>query len=112
MNVLFKNKKEWSKFSETEFQDYEESLFRYYREKGFPYFSTKLVYREDEFRKIKRYNFKNCIDIEGCERVVKQTMHGLALCWSYHPHSYGVECNNKRSVINTFNDDDLLRGGY
>ena len=41
--------------------------------------------------------------------TLKQTMHGLSLAWSYMPHSWDVKCNNKLSVIEAFNDEEMLK---
>src|SRR5208282_731299 len=48
-----------------------------------------------------------CIDEPN--RQILQSMHGLSLCWSYHPHHYEVPCNNQRTVMDVFNDDDLFQ---
>ena len=35
-------------------------------------------------------------------------MHGLALAWSYHPHSWEVSCNNKKTPMGIYKDDELF----
>ena len=37
--------------------------------------------------------------------IVRQTMHGLGLAWSYFPHSWNVRCNDKKSPMDAFKDD-------
>ena len=100
MNINI-NKTIWSNFSEAEMTTYVENVFQHYREKGFPYFN---VDRDKEFNKLLSYNGEILQD-----GVVKQTMHGLALAWSYFPHSWDVRCNNKMTVMEAFSDDDVFR---
>lgn len=100
------NKKVWGSFSDVELNNYALKVFNHYRSQGFPYFPTNKSWREAELKSLKGYDFKKCIDHEN--KIIRQTMHGLSFCWSYHPHHYEVECSDKRSVYQTFMDDDLL----
>lgn len=106
-NELFINKKVWKNFSEDEMKSYLQSVYDYYREQGFPYFPTDMLWRENELKKLLNYDYTKCIDIDN--KLIKQTMHGLSLCWSYHPHHYEIVCNNMRTVKETFEDDTLLK---
>ncbi len=36
-------------------------------------------------------------------------MHGFGLAWHYHPHAWSVPCGNKRTPLEVFGDDHLLR---
>lgn len=103
-NPLFINKKVWSQFTEQELESYVLSVFNHYRLQGFPYFETEQRYRDKEFDKMMKYDASKLYQ-NGC---VKQTMHGLALAWSYFPHSFDVRCNNSMTPIECFNDDELL----
>lgn len=103
---IFLNKKQWSSFSAEEMDSYVDKIFHYYRENGFPYFPTNKNYRLCEFNKLKQ-GVNNNIIID--DNVVKQTMHGLGLCWSYFPHAYSVECNNLKSPTDAFFDDDIFK---
>lgn len=98
---LFINKKTWCTFSEEEMEDFIEAVFNHYRKNGFPYFD---VDRDKEFDKLLAYDGEI---IQG--DVVKQTMHGLSLAWSYFPHSWDVRCNDKMTVMEAFSDDDIFR---
>lgn len=60
-----------------------------------------------EYTKAFNYDFTKCIDREN--KLIKQTMHGLSLCWSYHPHHYEIQCNNMKTVYEAFHDDTMLR---
>ena len=104
---LFINKKTWAHFSETEMQQYQSELFHHYRTNGFPYFPTNEDWRAKELGKLMKYDYTKCVNTS--DNIIKQVMHGLSLCWSYHPHHYDVVCNNMRTVKDTFDDDTLLR---
>lgn len=106
-NPLFINKKVWREFNAIELEKYIDDVFNYYRRVGFPYFPTDVKWRDNEYRKLTNYDYTKCVDIDN--KLIKQTMHGLSLCWSYHPHHYSVPCNSMRTVMDTFDDDDLLR---
>ena len=64
-------------------------IFDYYRNKGFPYFPIPDI--EKDIIKIKKYLDNNTII---SDKIIKQTMHGLNICWYYFPHSWEVKCNN------------------
>jgi len=97
---LFINKRVWNEFSPTELEEYIDAVFCHYKTFGFPYFPTSTEFRIKEINKALNYDYKRCIDQE--KRLIKQTMHGLSLCWSYHPHHYGVPCNNMMTVLEAF----------
>ena len=101
------NKKHWIDLSDEELVYFKESIFSYYRRAGFPYFETSPTYRQKEYNKLLKYHFTKLFDAKT--KIVKQVMHGLALCWSYHPHNYKVKCYDLRSPYETFIDDDLFR---
>jgi hypothetical protein len=105
-NDLFINHKVWAKFSDEEMDAYRQAVFTYYREAGFPLFPTDRAYREKEYKKLMKYDFTQCVDHD--RRTINQTMHGLALAWSYMPHSWNVVCNGKLTPWQVFHDDDLL----
>jgi hypothetical protein len=42
--------------------------------------------------------------------IVKQTMHGLKLAWSYHNHSWSVRCGTMRTPVEVYESDTLFRG--
>lgn len=105
MSDLFINKNEWKHFTPSEMGDYVERVFNHYRAAGFPYFPDDDHTRQEQFRKLMQFDISNLID----GKVINQTMHGLALAWSYMPHSWDVVCNNKRTPIQAFNDDGIFR---
>jgi hypothetical protein len=107
MYNIFKNKKEWSQFSDKELEDYKQNIFDHYRLYGFPYFPNDISWRNKEYEKTIKYDFGKCLDRKN--KLIRQSMHGLSLCWSYHPHHYNVRCNKMRTVMETFNDDVLFK---
>ena len=93
--------------SEADQEKYAEKIFRHYRKYGFPYFPTDIVWRANEFRKLEKYDYTRCIDEEN--KAIKQSMHGLSLSWSYHPHHYEIQCNGLKTVMDAFSDDETFR---
>ena len=102
---IFINEKVWNTFDQAQTEAYIEAVFQHYRNVGFPYYPTDRDYREKEFQKLARYSLDKIRD----GNVIRQTMHGLALAWSYHPHAFNVKCGNKLSPLEAFNDDETLR---
>lgn len=104
MNI-FLNKHQWSTFSNEQLQSYIEDVFHYYREKGFPYFPTNLEYREKELNKFFKVNHMLLFR----DDIITQHMAGLAFCWSFMPHAFNVSCNNLKTPLEVFNNDELLK---
>ena len=68
--------------------------------KEFPYYPTAGWWRRKEFNSFLHYQKTLWKD-----KDIKQTMHGLALCWSYMPHSWAVQCKEMNSPLQTFQGD-------
>ena len=68
--------------------------------KEFPYYPTDYTWRRKEFNQFLQYQ-----DNLWENKDIKQTMHGLALCWSYMPHSWAVQCKEMNSPLQTFESD-------
>ncbi|SVC15031.1 uncharacterized protein METZ01_LOCUS267885 [marine metagenome] len=68
--------------------------------KEFPYYPTDYTWRRKEFNQFLQYQ-----DNLWENKDIKQTMHGLALCWSYMWHSWSVRCNDMNSPFETFYHD-------
>ena len=81
------NKKVWKKFSDKQLDEYRKIVFSHYRTVGFPYYGTDMDYRTSEFNKFMRSDTSTIYSGD----TVRQTMAGLALCWSYQPHSFCVK---------------------
>ena len=104
---IFINKKVWNEFSEQEMESYVEKVFLYYRKNGFPYFNKSKENRDKEIYKLKNYDFTKVIDREN--KIIKQTMHGLSLAWSYMPHSWSIICGNMKTPYEIFHDDETFK---
>jgi hypothetical protein len=68
--------------------------------KEFPYYPTDYIWRRKEFNQFLQYQASLWEN-----KDIKQTMHGLALCWSYMPHSWAVQCKEMNSPLQTFESD-------
>ena len=104
MNI-FTNKTEWSQFNEQEMADYKAAIFAHYRTVGYPYFFYSDEEKTAQLHKLIAFPHEDLIDGQN----VRQTMHGLGLAWSYHPHHIDVRCNGMRTVRETFEDDHVFR---
>lgn len=80
-------------------------LFRFVKNRGFPYYQFTQEEKRQEFDRIKNYAFEKVMN----GNVIKQTMHGLGLAWSYHPHSWSVPVYNALTPMDIYSDDELLR---
>lgn len=99
-------KKTWNNFTEEEMNRYVDSVFTYYKNiRGFPYYPTDKENRDKEFNNLLKYNMSDIITND----TIKQTMHGLALAWSYFPHSWEVICNGMKTPKDVFDNDELFR---
>jgi len=103
---VFVNEKHWRNMSETELNNFAQLVFDYYRQEGFPYYSTDMQTRLKDFSKLQLYDRSKLFE----DDVVKQTMHGLGLAWSYFPDSFNVRCGNKMTPYEAFMDDEVFMG--
>lgn len=79
--------------------------FEHYREQGFPVYSLKRDEKRRELLDLLVADHATIIDKQG---RIKQTMHGLALAWHYHPLAWNVKCGNRKTPIELFSDDSLF----
>lgn len=96
----------WKNFTQQELDLLKEEIFQVYRKKGFPSYELSLDDKIKEFNKLRNYcNGTQIVD----SRVIKQSMHGLGLCWSYFPYYTGIKCGKMQTALIAFNDDILFR---
>jgi hypothetical protein len=79
--------------------------FEQYRREGFPVYSLKRDQRRNELLDLLVTDHAGIIDKQG---RIKQTMHGLALAWHYHPLAWTVRCGNRKTPVELFRDDRLF----
>jgi hypothetical protein len=95
---IFVNESYWKSMNENELAFFASKIFVYYNTNGFPYYPTDMEYRKKEFDKLIKYDRSNLFE----NNIIKQTMHGLGLAWSYFPHSFDVKCNNKMTPYEAY----------
>lgn len=100
-------KKNWINLNDSERELLVEEVFNHYRSVGFPYYPTDNQYRQNEYKKLSKFDYRTCIDYEN--KTIKQTMHGLALAWSYFQHSWSVKCNGLMTPMDLFSDDEKFK---
>ena len=103
-NEIFVNESHWRNMSNDELNVFVKNIFNYYRENGFPYYPTDMKTREKDFKKLKAYDRSNLFE----DDIIKQSMHGLGLAWSYFPHSFDVKSNNMITPYEAFMNDDVF----
>jgi SAM-dependent methyltransferase len=82
-----------------------DTAYAYVLSRGFPYYEFSLDEKKKELEKIKKYDFFKIIQGD----VIRQTMHGLGLAWSYFPHSWSVQTRNMKTPMEVFEDKVLLK---
>jgi hypothetical protein len=82
-----------------------EALFAHYRANGFPVYDLSPRERAERLAALMAFDhstiFKN--------RVIRQTMHGMGLCWHFHPHMWDIRCGGKKTPMEVFLDDRLFK---
>ena len=87
-----------------ELENFAWKFFIHYREGGFPYYPTDAEIRQKDFDKLMKYDFRTLFE----NNIIKQSMHGLGLAWSYFPHSFNVRSNDKMTPYEAFMDDEIF----
>lgn len=103
--ILNIRRSEWENLSEEAQVEFRRTLVRWFRINGFPHFKYSLQEQSEELDRLDRFMEKNDLEKDG---VIRQTMHGMGLCWSYHPHHWEIRCGNSKTPMEVFLDDNLL----
>jgi hypothetical protein len=82
-----------------------EALVAHYRVTGFPIYDLTEQQRVERFSSLMAFDHSTILK----NGVVRQTMHGVSLCWHYQPHMWDIRCGAKRTPMEVFLDDDLLK---
>ena len=83
-----------------------EAIFSHYRANGFPVYDLTQQERIQRLASLIAFDHSTVIR----NGIVRQTMHGMSLSWHYHPHMWDVRCGGKRTAMEVFMNDDLLKG--
>jgi hypothetical protein len=81
-----------------------DDTFAHWRRKGYPHPVFTDEQKLNELAGLLQYGAALVAD-----GTVQQSMHGLSLAWSYHPHHINVRCAGKATVAEGWADDDTLR---
>lgn len=101
---IFVNEKHWRGMNQFQLDLFAQKIFDYYMQVGFPYYSTDYGDRVRDFEKMKAYDRSKMF----LNDIIKQSMHGLGLAWSYFPHAFDVKCGNKMTPYEAFMDDEIF----
>jgi len=82
-----------------------DATFNYYRQVGFPYFKLSTDEKQRELDLLADFPHDDLIQ----NGTITQTMHGLSLAWSYHPHSWEVRCGTAMTPMEVFESDTNFR---
>lgn len=81
-------------------------IFQYHRRAGFPHYTVHEHKKQRDIQLLQNFDEQSIFK----DNKIDQTMHGLSLAWSYHPHWVDVKCGNqKNSPIEQWNDDVVLK---
>jgi hypothetical protein len=82
-----------------------EAIFAHYRVVGFPFYNLKRHERVARLKSLLAFDHSTILK----NGIVRQTMHGVGLCWHYHPHAWKIKCGNMKTPMEVFTDDDLFK---
>ena len=82
-----------------------DALFQHCRQSGFPVYDLSRAERRRRLESLLAFDYRTIL--KG--GIIRQTVHGISLCWYFQPHSWEIRCGNKRTPMEVFMDDDLLR---
>ena len=82
-----------------------QDVIRYFRKNGFPHFKYDIHEQYKELERLDKYMKNNDLEKDG---IIRQTMHGVGVCWSYHPHHWSIKCGTSKTPMEVFEDDRLL----
>lgn len=97
----------WRDLDESGRNDFALAVFNHYRNVGFPHYNLTASERDYEFGKLLDYCRSHGETIVD-NRNIRQTMHGLALAWSYFPHHWDVPVGNMKTPAQVFASDELF----
>jgi len=96
---------EWENLDEKQQYELRQDIINYFRVNGFPHFKYDIEEQKKEMERLDKFVNDNQMETDG---IIRQTMHGLGLCWSYHPHHWDIKCGTSKTPMQVFLDDKLL----
>jgi len=85
-----------------------DSVYREWKEeRGFPYYPTEHKWRTNEFHSLMKFDRSGLFKPQ--EKMIGWAPHGLALAWSYMPHSWGIKCGTMRTPMEIWNDETQFK---
>ena len=96
---------EWENLDEKQQYELRQDIINYFRVNGFPHFKYDIEEQKKEMERLDKFVNNNEMETDG---IIRQTMHGLGLCWSYHPHHWNIKCGTSKTPMQVFLDDKLL----
>tara|TARA_B100000902_G_scaffold201554_1_gene192053 strand:+ start:9088 stop:10236 length:1149 start_codon:yes stop_codon:yes gene_type:complete len=93
---------------EAELQANIDEIYEYWQERGFPYYSTDPIWRQQKFKELQNTNWK---DLLTQDKVIKPNQTGLALAWSYMPHSFGIRCGKMKTPMEIYENEEHFKKG-
>ncbi len=93
---------------EAELQANIDEIYEYWQERGFPYYSTDPIWRKQKFKELQNTNWK---DLLTQDKVIKPNQTGLALAWSYMPHSFGIRCGKMKTPMEIYENEEHFKKG-
>jgi hypothetical protein len=83
-----------------------ETIFRYHRKRGFPHYEVNDQQKAEDMKTLSEFD-ESTLFRDG---YIDQSMHCLALAWSYFPHWVEVRCgNSKMRPIDYWDFDEKLK---
>jgi hypothetical protein len=82
-----------------------EALFSHYRANGFPVYDLSPRERAERLASLMAFDHSTILK----NGVIRQTMHGMSLCWHYHPHMWDIRCGGKKTPMEVFLNDRLFK---
>tara|TARA_R110000868_G_scaffold176916_5_gene414996 strand:+ start:8658 stop:9698 length:1041 start_codon:yes stop_codon:yes gene_type:complete len=103
---LYVNKKLWKEFSEEEMNNFVTNIFNHYRANTFPYFKVTSEEVDKVVKKMVEFDTSTLLQ-EG--DTLKQVMLGLNVVNYFMPHMFEVKCNNFKSPMECFENDEMFK---
>lgn len=100
-------KSSWRGLDEEGKQKFASKVFDHYRAKGFPLYLLTEEERRKEYDKLLNYVMEKGDTVIVGDQI-RQTMHGLALAWSFMHHSWGVKVGTMLTPFEIYADDELF----